>query len=140
MQRKIMPDVIRDQDLVHLGPGDTARDAAKLMQHHRVSSILVLQRGALKGIVTKRDIIGKVVAPGQDPNETTLSTIMTKSPDTIASNATAMDALRLMDDCGYRHLPVVQRGKVVAVVSRRDFGGIEKARLDDESALWERIG
>ena len=45
-----------------------------------------------------------------------------------------------MQDGGYRHLPVVEEGRVLGVVSRRDFHGSEKARLDDENALWERIG
>jgi CBS domain-containing protein len=44
-----------------------------------------------------------------------------------------------MQDGGYRHLPVVDGGLVLGVVSRRDFYGVEKLRLDDETALWERI-
>ena len=51
-----------------------------------------------------------------------------------------MTALRMMDDGGYRHLPVMQRGRVIGVVSRRDFTGVEMAQLDDEEALWSRIG
>ena len=45
-----------------------------------------------------------------------------------------------MNDGGYRHLPIVERGRVVGIVSRRDFHGDEKARLDDESDLWKKIG
>jgi CBS domain-containing protein len=64
---------------------------------------------------------------------------MTPDPDTVSSDTTAIDALRLMQDGGYRHLPVVDSGRVLGVVSRRDFYGVEKLRLDDETALWERI-
>jgi CBS domain-containing protein len=64
---------------------------------------------------------------------------MTPEPDTIRSDTIAIEALRLMQDGGYRHLPVVDDGQVLGVVSRRDFYGAEKARLDDETAMWERI-
>jgi CBS domain-containing protein len=64
---------------------------------------------------------------------------MTAEPDTIGPNASAIDALRLMDDAGYRHLPVVSEGRVIGIVSRRDFFGSEKARLESESDLWERL-
>jgi CBS domain-containing protein len=51
----------------------------------------------------------------------------------------AIEALRLMSDGGFRHVPVVADGKVVGVVSHGDFRGLETARLDEETGLWERI-
>ena len=51
----------------------------------------------------------------------------------------AIDALRLMEDCGCRHLPVVENGTVVGIVSRGDFRGLELDRLDEETGIWERI-
>ena len=81
----------------------------------------------------------RVVAEGRDFDETTVAEVMTPDPDTIGSDTMAIEALRLMQDGGYRHLPVVDDGRVLGVVSRRDFYGAEKARLDDETALWERI-
>ncbi len=64
---------------------------------------------------------------------------MNPDPDTVSSDTTAIDALRLMQDGGYRHLPVVDGGRVLGVVSRRDFYGVDESRLDDETTLWERI-
>ena len=58
----------------------------------------------------------------------------------MGSVTSAIEALRLMHDGSYRHLPVVEDGKVLGLLSRRDFFGVEKARLEDETALWERIG
>jgi CBS domain-containing protein len=84
-------------------------------------------------------MVNRVVAEGRDPDSTTLAEVMTANPDTIAPQATAIDALRRMQDGGYRHLPVVERGRLVGIVSRRDFFGMEKARLDDESGFWEKI-
>jgi CBS domain-containing protein len=52
---------------------------------------------------------------------------------------TAIEALRLMQDGRYRHVPIVDDGKVVGVVSRFDFSGLEVDRLDEKTGLWERI-
>jgi CBS domain-containing protein len=60
-------------------------------------------------------------------------------PDTMPPGRTAIEALRLMQDGGYRHLPVIKHGKVMGVVSRGDFRGLEQARLDEDTGLWERI-
>jgi CBS domain-containing protein len=51
----------------------------------------------------------------------------------------AIEALRLMSDGGFRHVPIVAGGKVVGVVSHGDFRGLERARLDEETGLWARI-
>jgi hypothetical protein len=59
--------------------------------------------------------------------------------DTMPPGKMAIDALRLMEDGRYRHLPIVDDGKVVGIVSRFDFSGIELDRLDEETGLWERI-
>lgn len=64
---------------------------------------------------------------------------MTKGPGTIGPAATAIDALRQMQDGGYRHLPVVEEGKLLGIVSQRDFLGEEQARLNHETGLWEGI-
>jgi CBS domain-containing protein len=64
---------------------------------------------------------------------------MTRDPTTMLSGKTATEALRLMEDGRYRHLPIVDDGKVVGIVSRFDSGGLELDRLDEETGLWERI-
>ena len=64
---------------------------------------------------------------------------MTPNPDTMPPGKMAIEALRVMEDRRCRHLPIVEDGKVVGIVSRFDFSGIELARLDEETGLWERI-
>ncbi len=139
MLRKIIPDVIRGRQVVYLGGQATARQAAKLMRKHNVGAVLIIEDEALKGILTVNDMTYRVIAEGLDPDTTILGEVMTPDPDTVSSDTTAIDALRLMQDGNYRHLPIVDGGRVLGVVSRRDFHGVEKARLDDETALWERI-
>jgi CBS domain-containing protein len=64
---------------------------------------------------------------------------MTSNPATMSSDQTAIDALRLMWDGGYRHVPLVKDGKVLGVVSRGDFKGLELDRHEDERELWEHM-
>lgn len=140
MQRKIVPDVISGQRLVHLGDGATVREAAQVMREQKIGCVLVMEGQSLLGIFTERDVLTRVVAEGLDPDATRLGEVMTPAPDTISADDMAIEALRLIDDGGFRHLPVLKDGQVVGVVSRRDFSGLEKARIDEETAIWDRIG
>jgi len=139
MPRRIIPDVIREQQVAYLGGEATVRQAAKLMREHNVGAVPIIEDGALNGILTVNDMTYRVIAEGRDPNKTFVREVMTPNPDTVSSDTTAIVALRLMQDGGYRHLPVVDGGRVLGVVSRRDFYGVDKSRLDEETALWERI-
>jgi CBS domain-containing protein len=93
----------------------------------------------LEGIFTERDLVNRVVAAELNPAHTKLANVMTAHPDSVRADSPALDALRMMEDGGYRHLPVMNGRRVVAVVSRRDFYGEEKARLDREREFWEHI-
>jgi CBS domain-containing protein len=91
------------------------------------------------GIFTGRDAVHRVLAEGKSAARTKLAEVMTRDPDTMPPGKTAIEALRLMEDGRYRHVPIVEGGKVVGIVSRFDFSGIELDRLDEETGLWERI-
>ena len=64
---------------------------------------------------------------------------MTRDPNAMPPGKTAIEVLRLMEDGRYRHVPIVEGGKVVGIVSRYDFSGLELDRLDEETGLWERL-
>ena len=86
MLRKIIPDVINDQVLVHLTRTATVREAARLMREHNVASVLVMEGGSLLGIFTERDMVQRVVAEGREPESTPLGQVMTPDPDTISAD------------------------------------------------------
>ena len=131
--------IVKDQHPVTLTREDTVQHACQSMWKRRVGAVLVTEgKGMLCGIFTGRDAV-RVLGEAKNPATTSLSEAMTPAPQTIAPESTAIDALRLMGDCGFRHLPVVKDGKVVGIVSRGDFKGMELDRLEDETALWERI-
>ena len=88
---------------------------------------------------TGRDAVKLLGTSGADPRALTLAQVMTHKPATLARGAPAIDALRLMQDGGFRHIPIVEQGCVVGVVSRYDFRAKEYGRLDTETGLWERI-
>jgi CBS domain-containing protein len=135
-----MSDMVRHQDPLTLPPGATVREACRSMRDRRVGAVLVTgDDRRLLGIFTGRDAIHRVLAEGKSAARTELSAVTTHNPTTMPSGKTAIEALRLMEDGRYRHLPIVDDGKVVGIASRFDFSGLELDRLDEESGLWERI-
>jgi CBS domain-containing protein len=107
------------------------------MWEHRKGSVLVIdQNSRLIGIFTGRDAV-RTLAEGRSAEVTPLAEAMTASPVTVPPTARAVDALREMSDRGIRHLPVVENEKILGVVSRGDFKGIEIDRLDEDDHLAE---
>lgn len=137
---RTMSEIVRDQDPVMMSPRSSIKHACERMRDRRVGAVLVIDRNhRLVGIFTGRDAVCRVLAEGKDPAKTTLAEVMTANPRSLPPIRSAIEALRLMSDSGFRHVPVVDGEKVVGVVSLGDFRGLEKARLDEETGLWERL-
>ena len=140
MAQRLMADIVRNQSPLELPPETPVQDACRQMRERRVGAVLVADKGRrLLGIFTGRDAVGRVLAEGRDPASTPLADVMTTKPDTLSPDKTVMDALLLMQDGGFRHVPIVDKGKIVGIVSRSDVRGLEQARLEDETHLAERI-
>ncbi len=140
MTDRHVSDMVSHQNPLTLLPTATAMEACRCMRDRRVGAVLVTDGDRrLVGIFTGRDAVCRVLAEGRNLAKTTMAEVMTRDPETIPPGRTSIEALRLMQDGGYRHLPVIDKGKVVGVVSRGDFRGLEQARLDEETGLWERI-
>ena len=135
-----MADIVRNQNPVTLPPSASVKDACRCMRDRRIGAVLVTEGDhRLLGIFTGRDAVHRVLAQGKSATRTKLAEVMTPDPATIPPAKTAIDALRLMEDGRYRHVPITDDGKVVGIVSRFDFSGVELDRLDEETGLWERI-
>lgn len=100
------------------------RHAAQLMTEHRVSALLLVTDGQIRGIVTDRDLRGKVVAAGRSHDEP-ITTIMTAEPITIASSALAVEAMLDMLSANVHHLPVVDDDRLLGLVSSGDLMRLE---------------
>jgi CBS domain-containing protein len=120
MRHLSVREIMTSDGLCQAPPGASVRAACCLMAEHQCGSVLVTERGRLLGIFTEGDLIRRVLAPGLDPNLTLLIEVMTTDPDTIRPREPVAEAIRRMDEFGYRHLPVVQGGQVVGVVALRD--------------------
>ena len=135
-----LSDIVLRQTPLAMSPETSVKEACRLMRDRSVGAVLVTDpHDRLLGIFTGRDAVARVLAEGKPAEKTKLSEVMTPSPQTMPPGTNAIEALRLMQDCGCRHVPVVAEGKVVGVVSRGDFRGLELDRLDEETGLWERI-
>src|ERR1700675_2426194 len=106
----------------------TIGEAAAQMAERGVGAVVVLEGGAIAAILTERDVM-RVVAGGHD-GSARVGDWMTRHPDTIEPTDTTDHAATLMIHGGFRHLPVVEEGKVVGIVSIRD---LMKVALDDRS-------
>jgi CBS domain-containing protein len=139
MINRDMGEIVRNQKPLMLESDATIQVACKHMHDKRVGAVLVTnKKRQLVGIFTGRDAV-RCLGRGKDPTHTQLKQVMTRNPQTMPPRSTAIEALRLMRDGGFRHIPVVQEGIVIGVVSRGDFRGLEQDRLDEETGIWERI-
>ncbi len=135
-----MSDMVRNQNPLTLPPTATVKFACESMRKRKVGAVLVTDEDHhLLGIFTGRDAVGRVIAEGRNPETTKLSDVMTAKPHSMPPGHSAIEALRVMHDAGCRHIPVIDGGKVIGVVSKADFRGVEVDRLDEETGLWERI-
>ena len=135
-----MGEIVRQQKPLIMGSKDTVKRACEHMRDRRVGAVLVADADRrLLGIFTGRDAVCRVLAEAKDAARVTLGDVMTGDPETLSPRKSAIDALRMMRDGGYRHLPVVEDGQIVGIVSKGDFRGIEQDRLDEETGIWERL-
>jgi len=140
MAERHMLDIVHHQNPVTLRANKSVKEACSVMRERSIGAILVVEgKGHLIGIFTGRDAVCRVVAEGLNPATTRLQEVMTPTPISMKPGSTANDALHLMRDGGFRHIPVIDEDRVIGIVSKGDFRGMEQARLDEETQLWERI-
>lgn len=100
---------------------DSAYDAAEKMTNLKIGALVVLDNDKLAGIISERDILRKVLAKGQDPQKTLVETIMTKDLITVTGKTTVREAMHIVTNKRIRHLPVVENGKLIGLISIGDL-------------------
>jgi CBS domain-containing protein len=111
--------VMERKKLLIASPETTIAAAAKLMAKRKVGAVMVVEDHKLVGIFTERDLV-RVVARGRDVETTRLAQVMTTLPQSVDPDKSFGYALLLMHENGFRHVPVVEHGKVIGIVSARD--------------------
>lgn len=125
-------EIIRGQYLIFVSPLASVREAACKMRDHNTGSVLVIENEELIGIFTERDALNRVLAAGLDPDATPVESVMTSDPITITPDRPVVHALHMMQEGGYRHLPVAIKGRPLGMVSIRDAMALELLTLEQE--------
>ena len=138
MSQRTIRTIIDQQDLVTASAKTTISEAARLMKQHHVGAIMVVADGNLVGIFTERDALFRVLAEGRD-GQTTLDDAMTRNPMTIHPDRSFAEALQMMYGGSFRHVPVVEDGRPIGMVSARDALGPELEAFVYELLRQEQI-
>jgi CBS domain-containing protein len=118
-------------------PDDSLEQAARKMWEQQTGSLLVLEGQELLGIITERDLL-KAVAAGT-PLDTPVSEVMSKDLITVAPTTSLREAAAVMSEKWIRHLPVLEAGKLVGIVSQRDLAGVLAGALNEPEDLHRLI-
>ena len=122
MSERTVLQSMSQRHVLSLGPAASVHDAACAMTRANCGSLLIIDSaGAMQGIVTERDLMTRVLAKSLDANATLVTQVMTRNPHCVGPDMKVADAVLIMTERGFRHLPVVdQNGRVLGVFSARD--------------------
>jgi len=114
--------IFEEGEAIHsVGPDTPVTECVRRMVAEKIGALVVMNGETLKGIFTERDALNKVLAAGLDPGSTKVSEVMTKDPYSIPPMTTVGDAMGLITKRRFRHLPIVEKGKLLAVLSSGDL-------------------
>lgn len=112
--------VMHKERLLTATPKTSVNEAARQMTRHKVSAVVVVDNEVVVGVFTERDAVWRVIAKDRDPHTTLLEQVMTPQPVTVDPDRTFGHALSLMHERGIRHVPVVEGGRAVGMMTARD--------------------
>ena len=124
--------LIADKESITCSETMTVGEAARVMKRHRIGAIMVVEDDKLIGIFTERDALFRVLAEDRDLHTTKVSDVMTRNPLSIHPDKPFADAMQIMHTGRFRHVPVVENGRAVGMVSASDAMGPEL-----EAFVWE---
>jgi len=131
--------VMERKKLLMAAPDTSVSTAAKLMAESKVSAVMVVAGKRLVGIFTERDAVFRVIAPGRDVNATRLAEVMTRDPMTVAPGESFGYALLMMHEKGFRHVPVVENGEPIGIVSARNALDPDLEEFESEARRRQNI-
>jgi CBS domain-containing protein len=133
-------EVMEAKKLLTAPPDASVSEAARLMARKNAGAVLVVDSGRLVGIFTERDAVFRVMAKGRDAEATKLAEVMTKEPKTVAPDKTFGFALLMMQQNGFRHVPVIENGKPIGIVSARNALDPDMEEFVSEAQRRKHIG
>ncbi len=139
MTDRLIKKIIEDQEIVTAPADTTVSDAARLMREKHIGAVIVVENDQLAGIFTERDALFRVVAEGRDGKTTRLADVMTRNPQTVRPDQPFSAALQMMYGGKFRHVPVVEDGRPVGIISARDALGPELEAFVYELLRQEQV-
>ena len=139
MADRLIKKIIEDQEIVTAPADMTVSDAALLMREKHIGAVIVVENDRLAGIFTERDALFRVVAEGRDVKLTRLADVMTRNPQTVRPDQPFSVALQMMYGGKFRHVPVVEDGHPVGIISARDALGSELEAFVYELLRQEQV-
>jgi CBS domain-containing protein len=136
---RTIADILDERTLFHADSSQSVRDVAKQMSDLHIGAIAVLSDGKLVGIFSERDVLTRVVAEGRDPDGTPVSTVMTKELIAADPSDDVQSALQKMQERQCRHLPVVDAGNLVGMISIRDLLQIEAGASKERARFLSEL-
>jgi CBS domain-containing protein len=140
MPQRPIRSIIQSQSPFTVPAELTVAEAARRMRRERVGAALVTEGERLVGIFTERDALFRVIAEDRDPAKVRVVEAMTRDPVTVHPDRPFGHALHLMFEGGFRHVPVIEDGRLLGVVSARDALGPELAEFASDLDARDRIG
>lgn len=104
-----------------LTANDSCYHCAELLSQFGIGALLVMEGESLQGIISERDLINKLVNKKLDPDSVKVSELMTRSVLTVSPDTTVQQAMEIMTEKRIRHLPVLDNGKLVGIISIGDI-------------------
>lgn len=129
---KTLRDVMRAGFIFTLQRTASVAEAAQMMETHNIGIVAVLEGERLVGVFSERDVVRRVLNRGRDPLGTTVGDVMTANLVVAGPDDDCQAAMRTMDYANIRHLPVVEDGRMVSMLSIRDLMRVDMARLTEE--------
>jgi len=117
-------------------PGDPVLEAIRLMAEHHVGALLVMRGDEVLGIVSERDYARKVILLGRSSADTPVGQIMSSPVITVSLDSTVQECMQIVTEQRVRHLPVVDKGRVIGMVS---IGDLVKAVIEEQQHTIEQL-
>lgn len=127
---------LKENRIISIDPTSMVYEALEIMNSQNISAILITENGSLKGIFTERDYARKVVLKGKSSKEVRIDSVMTPSPIVVTPEQTLEHCMQVMTDKHIRHLPVVNEGKLTAMVS---IGDVVKFIIEDQKETIKNL-
>lgn len=126
----------KSAELIHIGPDATVFQALQLMAEHDIGAVLVMDMGDVLGIFSERDYARRIVLQGRTSAGTKVRDIMTSKVVYVSPEQSVAECMALMTEKHFRHLPVMENGKVVGMLS---IGDLVRATIEEQQFVIEQL-